>query len=216
MDKLIEKTNLEEINTEDFSFDGYQYVKGTFFAHLFEPTLSFSDEKVTVNNACIRKLPNTDYVQFLVNPDEKKLAIKPCSEEDKDSFKWCGVTKEGNRKPRIISCHIFYEKVFKLMCWDKYSRYRVLGKLIRYNDELIFIFDLKDAEEKKKKSKPKEIEADTNSTNIEAVDATNYGLSAKEHKQMELIKFYEEQSVFTINKDEEGKVELNESEETKD
>ena len=207
---MIEETDV------NFSYDGYQYVKGIFFAHLFEPSVTFVDEKVTVNNSCIRKLPEVDYVQFLVNPDEKKLAIKPCREEDKDSFKWCCLAKDGTRRPKIIGCRIFYEKIFKLMGWDKYSRYKVLGKLIRYNDEHIFVFDLKDAEGKKKRNAPKEIDEACLKTEMAAVDETNFGQSVKEHEQTELIDFYEEQSVFTINKDEEGKVEVNESEETKD
>ncbi len=76
------------ISDESFSYDGYQVVRGEFFAHLFEPSVTFKDEKVSVNAACLNKLPDIDYVQFLVNPNEKKLAVKPCSEEMKDSFSW--------------------------------------------------------------------------------------------------------------------------------
>ena len=65
----------EIVATEDtsFSYDGYQVVRGEFFAHLFEPSVTLNNEKVSVNAACIRRLPQTDYVQFLVNPKEKKL-----------------------------------------------------------------------------------------------------------------------------------------------
>ena len=38
--------------------------------------MTFNDEKVAVNVACLRKLPEVEYVQFLVNPREKKLAVK--------------------------------------------------------------------------------------------------------------------------------------------
>ena len=55
---------------EEFSYEGYQVVRGEFFAHLFEPSVTIANEKVSVNSACIRKLPNTEYVQFLVNPKE--------------------------------------------------------------------------------------------------------------------------------------------------
>ena len=69
--------NDADIEDVAFSYDGYQVVRGEFFAHLFEPSVTLNNEKVSVNAACIRKLPQTDYVQFLVNPTEKKLAVKP-------------------------------------------------------------------------------------------------------------------------------------------
>ena len=85
--------------TADFSYDGYQVVRAEFFAHLYEPSVTLNKETVSVNAACLRKLPGFEYVQFLVNPGEKKLAVKPCSEDMKDSFRWC--TGDGKkRKPK--------------------------------------------------------------------------------------------------------------------
>ena len=86
LNSLLENLNnpgtKSEIPEDDnFSYDGYQVVRGEFFAHLFEPSVTLSKEKVSVNTACIRKLPDSDYVQFLVNPNEKKLAVKPCRED---------------------------------------------------------------------------------------------------------------------------------------
>lgn len=71
------------IEDMDFSFDGYQVVRGEFFAHTFEPSFTFNNYKVSVNMACIKKLPSVEYVQILVNPEEKKLAVRPCREEEK-------------------------------------------------------------------------------------------------------------------------------------
>ncbi len=215
MDRDIENMPLEEAGAEDFNLDGYQYVKRIFFAHFFEPALTIADERVTVNNSCIRKLPDADYVQFLVNPDEKKLVIKPCVEEEMDSFMWVNIGKDGKRKAKSIKCSIFYEKIIKLMGWEINCKYRILGKLIRYNDERIFLFDLKEAEKVKKRNAHKEAETGSGG-NTETINETDYGLFAKEHEKAEPVGYFEEQSVFTFNKDEEGKVEVNESEEDKD
>ena len=86
----------------DFEFEGYQVVRGEFFSHLYEPSFSFSNDKVYVNAACIRKIPDYDYVQILVNPQEKKLAVRPCMEDERDSFRWCSAT--GKRSPKQITC----------------------------------------------------------------------------------------------------------------
>ena len=75
--------DLQIIEDDAFSYEGYQVVRGEFFAHTYEPSFTFNANKVSVNTACIKKLPQTDFVQILVNPDEKKLAVRPCQEDEK-------------------------------------------------------------------------------------------------------------------------------------
>ena len=146
-EKLIPDINPDSIEQDEdiciddaFSYEGYEVVRGEFFAHIFEPSFVLSNYKVSVNTACIKKLPEIDYIQILVNPKQKKLAVLPCQEEEKDSFKWC--TGGKKRGPRKITCRVFYAKVMDLMGWDPTYRYKVLGKLIRSGERLLFVFDL--------------------------------------------------------------------------
>ena len=37
----------------DFSYDGFQVVRREFFAHIFEPSITFNNCKVGFNTACI-------------------------------------------------------------------------------------------------------------------------------------------------------------------
>lgn len=130
-----------EISQDDtFTYDGYQVVRGEFFSHLYEPCITFNNFKVYMNAACIRRLPETDYVQILINQEKKKLAVRPCSEESKDSFRWCSNT--AKRTPRHVTCRVFYGKITELMGWNPDYRYRLVGKLIQSNGQLLFIFDL--------------------------------------------------------------------------
>ena len=76
----------EIIIDENFSYEGYQVVRGEFFAHLREPGITFNNCRVNLNAACLKRLPEVDYVQFLVNPTTQILAVRPCTEEAKDSF----------------------------------------------------------------------------------------------------------------------------------
>ena len=135
-----ERNTIPVVEDDAFSYDGYQVVRGEFFAHTYEPSFTFNSNKVSVNTACIKKLPDTDFVQILVNPDEKKLAVRPCQEDEKDSFRWCSATSK--RSPRQITCRIFFAKVVSLMGWNSAYRYKLLGKLIKSDNELLFVFDL--------------------------------------------------------------------------
>ena len=188
---------------EEFSLEGYQVVRGEFFAHLFEPSVTFNDEKVAVNVACLRKLPNVEYVQFLVNPGERKLAVKPCSEDTKDSFKWASGDDPGKRKPKHITCRIFYAKVLNLMGWSSDYRYKILGKLIRTATDQIFVFDLSCAETYKKKGGEDKVE--TRKALYPESWQNQFGVPAKQHQDTVQINIFDDYTVFRIERDaEEG------------
>ena len=68
---------MEIIQDDSFNYDGYQVVRGEFFSHLHEPCITFNNFKVYMNTACIKKLPETDYVQILVNQEQKKTGGSP-------------------------------------------------------------------------------------------------------------------------------------------
>ena len=197
----IKKTSeMEAHSNEAFSYDGYQVVRGEFFAHLFEPSVTLKKEKVFVNTACIRKLPDIDYVQFLVNPVEKKLAVKPCSEDTKDSFRWASGTGKG-RKPKMISCKIFYAKVMELVGWDFDARHKILGKLIRTKTDMVFVFDLNSSETFASRSKRDEVSI--RKPFFPEEWKHQFGLTVKEHQDKAQIDIFDDYAVFRIDRVEE-------------
>ena len=183
----------------EFSYDGYQVVRAEFFAHLFEPSVTLNKETVSVNMACLRKLPNTEYVQFLVNPVERKLAVKPCSEDMKDSFRWS--SGEGKKsKPKKITCRIFFAKVMDLMGWDPKNRYKILGKLMRNKGDTIFVFDLNSAETYQNKGR----NSSASRTPLYPDEWKNqFGIPASEHQDIQQISIFDDYTVFKIERAEE-------------
>ena len=185
---------------DNFSYEGYQVVRGEFFAHLFEPSVTFKNNTVSVNTACLRKLPDVEYVQFLVNPNEKKLAVKPCAEDMKDSFRWS--SGEGKKlKPKEITCKIFYAKVMDLMGWNPGFRYKVLGKLIRTKTDMLFVFDLVSAETYVGKKG-----ADPSASRSAVYPDTwknQFGLPVNEHPGTFQLEIFDDYAVFRIEKKEE-------------
>lgn len=179
-----------------FTYEGYQVVRGEFFAHIHEPSFTFNDNRVYLNMACIRKLPQTEYVQILVHPVEKKLAVRPCQEEEKDSFRWC--TKNARKRdPKQITCHVFYAKIFSLMGWNPQYRYKLLGKLIQSNGELLFIFDLKTPEIYPRAAKL----AGTSNAQLPNYPESwknQFGISMEEHQKSLQVNIFDGYAVFDI------------------
>lgn len=137
--------NDETEEAKDIDLHGFQYVRREFFSHIHEPSISFNDGKVGVNTACVKRLPEVNYVQILINRETKMLAIKPCEELDLYSFQWC-IVKGEKRFPRQVTGRLFFMKICDLMRWNPQHRYKILGKLCRANGQYIIVFDLQSTE----------------------------------------------------------------------
>lgn len=199
MNRQMTLNDIEILDVDDFSFDGYQVVRGEFFAHVYEPSITFCNYKVGVNTACIKKLPEFDYVQILVNPTDKKLAVRPCSEDEKDSFRWC--SGSAKRNPKQITCRMFFAKVISLMNWDPNLRYKLLGKLIRSGGELLFVFDLNNAETFDRTIKENGKVSTSRQPIFPKEWQTQFGLPVSEHKKTMQINFFDDLAVFGLQED---------------
>ena len=128
----------EEAN---FNFSGYQVVRREFMSHRFDPAMTIRGNSITFNNSCINKLEDATYIQFLINPTEQKLAIRPCDEGARDAVRWC-VVRGDKRKSREITCRPFTTKLYELMGWETMYRYKLQGMRINYQGESLYLFDL--------------------------------------------------------------------------
>ena len=187
---------------DGFDFDGFQVVRREFFAHLSEPSVTFNNCKFYVNSACLSKFPKVDFVQVLVNRESKILALRPCREHERDSFLWCCLSK-GKRKPKQITCKLFYAKIVSLMGWNPHYRYKMLGKLIHANGEYLIAFDLTATEVYERTfaegEKPK-----TSRTPVFPADWQNqFGMPFEEHKHSMQISTFDGYAIYAI-KDKNG------------
>lgn len=137
-ERLEAKRLAEEAN---FSFAGYQVVRREFISHRFDPAMTIRGNSITFNNSCISKLEDATYIQFLINPTERKLAIRPCDEGARDAVRWC-VVRGDKRKSREITCKPFTSKLYELMGWEEIYRYKLQGMRISHQGENLYLFDL--------------------------------------------------------------------------
>lgn len=180
----------------EFSYDGYQVVRGEFFAHIKEPSLTFSDCKVYVNMACLNKLPHIDFVHILVNPTEKRLVVRPSKEEEKDSFCWR--SNGEKRRPKQVTCKMLFAKIMELMDWNPDYRYKLIGKLIHANDEILFIFDLKAAEIFQRLTNPDNKSKTSRTPTFPASWKDQFGVPFVEHQKSLHVNIVDGYAVFGL------------------
>lgn len=182
---------------DDFDFSDFQVVRREFFAHLREPSITFNNCRIYVNAACLAKFPNTKYVQALINRSTRLLVLRPCKEGERDSFLWCYDSK-GKKKPKQITCKLFFAMIFTLMEWNPDFRYKLLGTVIHSMGEYLLAFDLSSTEVYRKTfaegEKPK-----TSRTPMFPSDWQNqFGLPFYEHRQSMQINIFDGYAIYSI------------------
>lgn len=185
-EEQMEARRLAEEN--NFSYAGYQVVRREFISHRFDPAMTVRANSVTFNNACIKALENATYVQFLINPTEKKLLVRRCDSGARDAIRWC-VVKDEMRKSRQITCKPFAERLFSMMGWEAEYRYRFQGMRIRYYQDEMYLFDLSADERFAPMKKDENGKRIVTAPVLPEHWSGSYGMSVEEHDMSTKVDF---------------------------
>lgn len=130
------------VEAEKGSFDlrGYEVVDFKLIDELRVPAISLQRDDIKFSSSCVRDMACGDYVELLVHPKKKKLAIRPSTKENKCAIQW---TKD--KKPRKIACKAYIDTLFQLFCWKPDYKYKLYGCVYRDGEESACIFSTEDA-----------------------------------------------------------------------
>ena len=146
IDRGCDDIDLEEMEKEEL-LNNYQVVRGEFFAHTFDAAVTFRYDSLSFNSAAIGKIDDAMYVQVLICPSKRKMIIKKCDIDDKNSARWCKIDKKtGKRASRRMSAKMFSAKLYDLMKWNPENRYRIQCAVMKCEEETILVFNLDDVE----------------------------------------------------------------------
>ena len=147
-DSVRQNRTVQRIRRSDFSaFDlsGYQVVRGQFMSSRTElPVMTITNEKITFNSSCTRKLTDATHVQLLLHPTERKMAIRPCTKDDMFSISWLSKARLPLNMKTIVCSH-FCNALFQIMDWNPDYSYKILGTAIEKMNDQIIIFNLPNA-----------------------------------------------------------------------
>ena len=128
-----------------FDLRGYQVVRGAFVGYRVEcPGITVSDKGIRFNSVCQKKFRDVNYIQLLVHPSERRIAIRPCRKEEPHSIQW-RFESDHPFAPKSIRCKYFTSALYQIMEWDPDYKYRVRGTWVAKKDEQIIVFRLEDA-----------------------------------------------------------------------
>lgn len=126
-----------------FDLSGYQVVRGQFLTARSElPCMTISSEKIMFNTACGKKLQEFSYIQLLLHPTERKIAIRPCEKDDAFSISWLRKKTGEPVLIKVLSCPFFIKALMQIMDWNPDFNYRILGTWIEKGPDCIMTFNL--------------------------------------------------------------------------
>ena len=147
LQELIDAPDEFELKVEkgDFDLRGFEITRSEFFDSNRRPAISFSDRRIKFNAPCVRKFAPSTYAELLINPIERKLAIRPSEKSNRSSVI---ISKLSNKRytPREVPAAAFYDTIFSIFEWNKDYKYRIIGSLYEQDGELAYIFDAADSE----------------------------------------------------------------------
>ena len=136
---------VEKRKLSAFDLEGYQVVRGQFMQIRFEgPCLTISNDRISFNKFCVQKFENVAYIQLLLHPAERKIAIRPCQRSDAHSIKW----RPDPDKPvyvKTLNCQHFGNALYSIMGWNPDYVYKTRGTWACRGSEQIIVYNLPNA-----------------------------------------------------------------------
>ena len=133
-------TLVEEVGQSEL--EGCEIVDVKMFSDLNVPAINLQKENIRFSTACIRKMNCDRYVELLVHPLRKQLAVRPTTADNRCAIIWCSELK---KTPRPVACKAYIETLFQIFEWNIDYKYKLYGCVYREGDEAACVFSDSDA-----------------------------------------------------------------------
>lgn len=132
-----------EVSIEAGSFDlrGFEVARSQFFSQVSRVSMTIFPSAISFSKTGIAKLNMIPYVELLIHPTRKLLAVRRSTNENRCSINW---TRNGT--PRTISGAAFIPTLYDLFGWNQEYKYRIQGIKKQDDNESILLFDMSDTE----------------------------------------------------------------------
>ncbi len=135
-----------EANEGDFDLRGFEVARSQFFDNPRKMSVTFSNKDLKFSSMCIKKFKDMQYVELLVHPQKKLLAVRVSGKAVKNSLRWAKLNNYGNITPRNIAGSAFIPTLYELFGWNKDYKYRIQGIKQTQGDNSVLIFNVNETE----------------------------------------------------------------------
>ena len=133
------------VEAGDFDLRGFEVTRSEFFESIRQPHAIFYQKRIKFSTSCVRKFGNNVYVEMLINPIKRQFAIRPTTKQNRNSVVFAKLS-EGKYIPKEVPAAAFTDTLYSLFGWNTDYKYRILGSLYEYDDEIAYIFETVNSE----------------------------------------------------------------------
>lgn len=139
------ETEVVEPQEGDFDLRGFEVARSEFFDERNQPTLSFNNRQLLLSKVCTQKFGARNYVELLINPIEKKFAVRVSTKDHRQAVV-CSKLSDKVYRPKEIAAAAFFATVYEIFNWNIDHKYKIIGTLYEQNNEVVYIFNAEDSE----------------------------------------------------------------------
>ena len=133
------------VEAGDFDLRGFEVSRAELFDVVSRPVVTFQGKKIKFSTECIRKFGSKNYVELLINPMERKFAVRPTDTQNRSGVYFSKVSN-GIYYPKDVPAGAYGDTLYSLFGWNKDYKYRIIGYLYEQDGEVAYIFDAADCE----------------------------------------------------------------------
>ena len=134
-----------QVSAGDFDLRGFEITRSEFFDSFQRPSVVFTEKKIKFSSNCVRKLGEHNYIELLINPVEKKFAIRTTTKSNRHAVV-CSKRENTAYVSKDISCAAFSKTLFSIFGWNPDCKYRIIGTIFEEEGEIAYIFDTTNSE----------------------------------------------------------------------
>ena len=132
------------VRAGEFNLADFEIAQLDYFDTRGTPSVMMEDGSVKFSIDCIRKMQTDLYVELLIHPTERKIAVRPTTKDNRNGLMWARM-EGGQKVSRNVAGTAFIGTIFSLFGWSIDRRYRMNGILYRNGSEDTFIFSASNA-----------------------------------------------------------------------
>ena len=141
---------------QEVSMEGFQVVSSSMFSHFprtSEPSCTMWYSSISFSKSAVNALNGCERVLIQVNAKTKGILIVPVTSKDKDGIQWLKDSKIVEAKK--MDCKAFTSQLFQTWGFDPEYVYRSYGRVVTAEKKIMLLFEFKNPESWKCRSKGK-------------------------------------------------------------
>lgn len=142
-DEAAEEITMK-VKPGSFDLRKFETVSISMFEEQQIPAISLQKNEIKFSTSCVRGMVCDHYVELMIHPVQKKIAIRPTTKENRYAIQWTSGGKD-NREPRSISCKAYIGTLFQIFEWKPDYKYKLYGCIYRDGKDAACVFTTTDA-----------------------------------------------------------------------